>query len=237
MMDDTREVASITCPVGSAHRALAEQAAAMALQHVPKQPTQARSLVSVGHDAELVKLLKKLTRAIGGLPMGRKLSFQLCGTDPSVVSSAPRRGAFQSGGPCSVHQDYLPLGEFEAARSITFYLLLQDTPEEAGPTFVYAKSRGLPCRERQPIAKRPRGRPPKPHGRSKGAASTAKLERRTADLAEPRRPRPPPCASPAGLDALLNTIASGIGGPNAAFIAHRSRFRSARVGSTNSQRR
>ena len=49
----------------------------------------------------------------------------------------------RSGGPCPPHRDYEPVGPYHKERSVSFYMLLHDTAEHHGGTFVYPGSRDL----------------------------------------------------------------------------------------------
>lgn len=133
-----------------------------ALALIPARHGQARA---VCHVPCLAKEMHALTMATGGLEgLGPDLAFQSTEFDPAVVSSYPRQARLISGGRCPVHQDYCPTGKYKAAKTVSFYLLLQRTTKLSGATFVYPASREVRKRdEPKPRLKEERGpgRPPR----------------------------------------------------------------------------
>ena len=121
----------------------------------------ARQMVSLHTDARLVAMLQRLTGSICGLPAEREYHFNNGETEPCAMVTFPLDGHARSGGPCPPHQDYEPHGKYGCTRSLSFYMLLQDTHPALGPTYVYAGSRKLACRERAEPAPKSVGRPKK----------------------------------------------------------------------------
>ena len=143
---------------------LAEEAAERAVAGLPV-PAHAREVHSRGHDASLIKMLRDFTELVDGVPpFSPPLVFHSCASDPGTFISHPQAwgGDFKSGGSLTLHQDYKPS---PATRCVSYYMLLQDTPQQAGPTFVFPHSRELSeweCVEREARAT---GRPRKRRGR------------------------------------------------------------------------
>ena len=141
-----------------AARAIAER---VRREHVAPRLSDrvARQMLPLRADDELLRLLERFTTSVcGALPY---LCFCVGDADPSVVVTLPPDGHLRSGGPCPPHQDYTPQGRYARERSLNFYMLLQDTTERHGPTFVYPRSRHLVCRDRYEDPPRSAGRPRK----------------------------------------------------------------------------
>lgn len=111
----------------------------------PRATRVSRRLLYLHDDPDCVRLLGELVGSLQGLPQGSalKLDHAPGSVEPTVLISRylPDR---QLKGACSAHQDDLPLGRpsrpSDDAKRLVFFLLMQKTEREQGPTFAFLKS-------------------------------------------------------------------------------------------------
>lgn len=157
--DATRAVGSLDPEAMTAAQRRTARAIASRVQHLWHSPRVARQLLPLRDDEGLLRLLRQFSESVGGALPGMDLCVGEA--DPCMVVALPPGGHVRSGGPCPPHRDYEPVGPYHKERSVSFYMLLHDTAEHHGGTFVYPGSRDLHCAPRYEETPRSAGRPRK----------------------------------------------------------------------------